>query len=90
MIAVTPRDLEQERLDEQRFAEVAEAAIRELGERVPAGKSFAEFFEKRPVGAAAVLSDLRRKPICAPCLSGCASRRKRAPAPRSTCCRARL
>jgi len=61
MIAVTPRDLEQERLDEQRFAEVAEAAIRELGERVPAGKSFAEFFEKRPVGAAAVLSDLRKE-----------------------------
>jgi hypothetical protein len=61
MIAVTPRDLEQERLDEQRFAEVAEAAIRELGERVPAGKSFAEFFEKRPVGASAVLSDLRQE-----------------------------
>jgi hypothetical protein len=61
MIAVTPRDLEQERLDEKRFAEAAEAAIRELGERVPAGKSFAEFFEKRPVGAAAVLSELQQE-----------------------------
>jgi len=61
MIAVTPRDLEQERLDEKRFAEAAEAAIRELGERVPAGNSFAEFFQKRPVGAAAVLSDLRQE-----------------------------
>jgi len=61
MIAVTPRDLEHERLDEQRFAELAEVAVRDLGERVPAGKSFAEYFEKRPVGAAAVLSELRRE-----------------------------
>jgi hypothetical protein len=61
MIAVTPRDLERERLDEQRFAELAETTVRELGERAPTGKSFAEFFEKRPVGAPAVLSDLRRE-----------------------------
>src|ERR1044072_1349542 len=55
MIAVTPREFERERLDEKRFAELAEAAVRERGERMPAGKSFAEFFEKRPVGAPAVL-----------------------------------
>jgi len=61
MIAVTPRDLEGERLDAQRFAELAETAVRDLGERVPAGKSFAEFFEKRPVGAPAVLGDLRQE-----------------------------
>ena len=61
MIAVTPRDLEREWLDEQRFADLAEAAVREMGERMPAGKSFAEFFEKRPVGAPAVLSELRRE-----------------------------
>ena len=77
MIAVTPRDLEQERLDEQRFAEVAEAAIRELG-RAGTG------------GGRRLAPRCARKPICAPCLSGCASRRKRAPAPRSTCCRPRL
>lgn len=61
MIAVTPRDLERERLDQQRFAELVEAAVRELGEPVPAGKSFAEFFEKRPLGASAVLGELRRE-----------------------------
>ena len=85
MIAVTPRELEHERLAEQRFAELAEAAIRELGERVPAGKSFAEYFEKQPVGAAAVLGDLRREAESALAAARSARARRKAQhrAPRS-------
>jgi hypothetical protein len=62
MIAVTPRELERERVSPQRFAEFAEAAQRELGERVPAGKTFAEYFDKQPVGKSSVLGELRRDP----------------------------
>jgi hypothetical protein len=61
MIVVTPKEAQRDRLDAQRFAELAESAVRELGERAPAGKSFTEYFEKRPVGAPAVLADLRRE-----------------------------
>jgi hypothetical protein len=61
MIAVTPKALERERVSAQRFAELAEAAVRELGERAPAGKSFSEYFDQRPVGASAVLGELRRE-----------------------------
>ena len=62
MIAVTPRELERERVSPQRFAEFAEAAQRELGERVPAGKTFSEYFDKQPVGKSSVLGELRRDP----------------------------
>jgi hypothetical protein len=61
MLAVTPREFERERMSAQRFTELAERAVRELGERAPAGKSFAEYFDKQPVGAPAVLGDLRRE-----------------------------
>ena len=60
MIAVTPRELERERLSPQRFAELADAAQRELGEPVPAGKSFAEYFDQQPIGKSSVLGELRR------------------------------
>jgi hypothetical protein len=70
MIAVTPKDLERERMDAQRFAELAEAAVRDLGERAPEGKSFSEYFEKRPVGRAAVLGELRREPELVSVLTG--------------------
>jgi len=59
MIAVTPRELERDRIGPQRFAELAEAAQRDLGERAP-GKSFAEFFDKQPVGKSIVVGELRR------------------------------
>src|SRR5262245_17722750 len=62
MIAVTPRELERERVSPQRFAEFTDAAQRELGERVPAGKTFSEFFDKQPVGKSSVLGELRRDP----------------------------
>src|SRR5262245_35329550 len=61
MVVVTPRELEHERLDPKRFAELADNAVNQLGERAPAGKSFSEYFEKRPVGSPAVLADLRRE-----------------------------
>ena len=61
MVAVTPREFERERMSAQRFAELAERAVRELGERAAAGKSFAEYFDKQPAGTSAVLGDLRRE-----------------------------
>lgn len=60
MIAVTPKELERERINAQRFGEVAGAALRELGERAPAGKSFAEYFDQQPAGKPSVLAELRR------------------------------
>jgi len=60
MIAVTPRELERDRVAPQRFSELAGAAQRDLGERVPAGKSFAEYFDKQPVGKSSVVRELRR------------------------------
>ena len=60
MIAVTPKELERERINAQRFGEFAGAALRELGERVPAGKSFAEYFDQQSPGKPSVLAELRR------------------------------
>ena len=62
MTAVTPRELEHERLGPQRFGQFADAAQRELGERVPAGKSFAEYFDQQPIGKSSVVGELRRDP----------------------------
>jgi hypothetical protein len=60
MIAVTPKEFERERVDAQRFGEFAGAALRELGERAPAGKSFTEYFDQQPAGKPSVLAELRR------------------------------
>jgi hypothetical protein len=60
MLAVTPKELERERLDSGRFGEFTDAALRELGERAPAGKSFTEYFDAQPPGKPGVLGDLRR------------------------------
>ena len=62
MTAVTPRELEQERLSPQRFGEFADAAQRDLGERVPAGTIFTEYFDKQPLGKSSVVGELRRDP----------------------------
>lgn len=59
-IAVTSRELERDRISPQRFAELADAAQRELGERVPAGKSFSEYFDQQPIGKSSLLAELRR------------------------------
>jgi len=60
MIAVTPMGLERERIGTQRFAELADAAQRDLGERVPAGRNFTEYFDKQPLGKSSVVGELRR------------------------------
>jgi hypothetical protein len=62
MIAVTPKELEREHVSPQRFAEFADAAQREFGAHVPAGKSFAEYFDQQPIGKSSVLGELRRDP----------------------------
>jgi hypothetical protein len=60
MIAVTPKELERERVNAQRFGEFADAALREVGERAPAGKGFTEYFDRQPPGKPSLLADLRR------------------------------
>jgi hypothetical protein len=60
MVAVTPKELERGRLGRAQFGEFAAAALRELGERVPAGKTFAEHFDQQPPGKPSVLGELRR------------------------------
>jgi hypothetical protein len=60
MIAVTPRELERERVSPQRFSELADVALREMGERVPAGTKLSEYFDKQPPGKSSVLGELRR------------------------------
>jgi len=59
MIAVTPMELERERIDTKRFAALADAAQRDLGERVPADRNFTEYFEKQPLGKSSVVGELR-------------------------------
>jgi hypothetical protein len=62
MMAVTPKELERERVSRQSFAEYAAAAMRELGEPLPPGKSFGEYFDAQPPGQPGVLGELRRDP----------------------------
>ncbi|HEY1289249.1 MAG TPA: hypothetical protein VGF58_13050 [Burkholderiales bacterium] len=59
MVAVTPMELERDRVDTKRFAELADAAQRDLGERVPAGRNFTEYFDKQPLGRSSVVAELR-------------------------------
>jgi hypothetical protein len=60
MIAITPRELERERVSPQRFSELADAALREMGERVPADMNLSAYFDKQPPGKSSVLGELRR------------------------------
>lgn len=60
MLAVTPKELERERVTRQAFEQFAALAARDLGERVPAGKSFPEYFDAQPPGKPSVLAELRR------------------------------
>jgi hypothetical protein len=60
MVAVTPKALERERLNPLRFDQFAGAALGELGERPPAGKSFTEYFDQQPPGKPSLLAELRR------------------------------
>ena len=60
MIAFTPRQLERERVSPQKFSEMAEAALREMGERVPPGTNLGDYFDKQPPGRSSVLGEPRR------------------------------
>jgi len=62
MVAVTPKVLERERLDRERFDGFVQGALRELGTPPPAGKTFAEVFDAQPAGKPVLLSELRRDP----------------------------
>ena len=70
MIAITPRELERERVSPQRFSEIAEAALREMGQRVPAGANLSDYFDKQPPGRPSVLGELRRDAEVLSVLSG--------------------
>jgi hypothetical protein len=60
MIVVTPKELERERVNAQRFELFAGSVLRELGERPPAGKGFTEYFDQQPAGKPSLLAELRR------------------------------
>ena len=60
--APSPATIGNERFSPQRFGEFADAAQRELGERVPAGKIFTEYFDQQPLGKSSVVGELRRDP----------------------------
>ena len=62
MMAVTPKELERERVARKTFDEYAAAAMRELGEPLPDGKGLAEHFDSQPPGRPTVLGELRRDP----------------------------
>jgi hypothetical protein len=62
MVVVTPKVLERERLDRERFEDFVQAALRELGPPAPAGKTFAEVFDALPAGKPVLLDELRRAP----------------------------
>lgn len=62
MVVVTPKVLERERLDRERFDEFVRAALGELGAPAPPGKTFAEVFDTQPAGKPVLLSELRRDP----------------------------
>jgi hypothetical protein len=70
MIAVTPKELERERVNAQRFDQFALAVLRELGEQVPAGKGFTEHFDQQPAGKPSLLAELRRDAEVVSVLSG--------------------
>ena len=60
MILVTPRELERERVDAERFAQLVAAALNEMGERIAPGAAFTEHVDRQPAGRPALLADLRR------------------------------
>jgi hypothetical protein len=62
MMAVTPKELERERVSRKTFADYASAALRELGEPPPPGKGMSEHFDAQPPGQPALLGELRRDP----------------------------
>lgn len=70
MIAVTPKGLERERVNQSSFHFFVGDSLRELGTPAPAGKSFAEYLDAQPPGKASLLAELRREPEIVSLLMG--------------------
>lgn len=62
MLAVTPKQLERERVTRKSFGDFATAAMQELGEPAPPGKDVPEQLDAQPPGRPSVLQELRRDP----------------------------
>ena len=62
MILVTPRELEREYVDAERFGQLVAAGLNEMGERIAPGTPVTEFLDRQPPGKAALLGELRRDP----------------------------
>jgi hypothetical protein len=62
MLAVTPKELERERVNRKTFGDFAAAALQDLGDRAPPGKDVLEHLDAQPPGRASVLAELRRDP----------------------------
>ena len=60
MILVTPRELERERVDAERFAQLVAAGLAEVAERATPGAALADYIERQPAGRMALLGELRR------------------------------
>jgi hypothetical protein len=61
MVAVTPRGMERERVNQQTFNLFVGDALRELGEPALAGKSYTGYLDTQPPGKASLLAELRRE-----------------------------
>ena len=59
-ILVTPRELERERVDDARFAQLVAAGLAEISLRAPPGAVLADYIERQPPGKMALLGELRR------------------------------
>lgn len=62
LVAVTPKELERERITRQNFGAFAAGSLRELGEPVQAGKTITQALDGQPPGKPGLLGDLRRDP----------------------------
>jgi hypothetical protein len=60
MIAVTPKELERQRVSRQAFNGFVVASLRELGEPAPADKSLTQYLDLQPAGKASLITELRR------------------------------
>lgn len=60
MLAVTPKGMERERVNQSMFNLFVGDALRELGPAAPQGTSFTAHLDAQPAGKASLLAELRR------------------------------
>jgi hypothetical protein len=70
MIAVTPKGMERDRVNQQTFGFFVGDALRGLGESAPAAKTYNEYLDAQPPGKASLLAELRREPQLVSVLQG--------------------